>query len=68
MNANRLKSKIIEKGLNVAKTAELLNMNKSTLYRKINGFEKFTVADAVQLKEILSLSNSEATEIFLTQE
>lgn len=67
MNANKLKGKIFEKGLNVAKTADLTGINKSSLYRKLNGFDKFTVNEAVQLKEVLGLTNLEALEIFLTR-
>lgn len=67
MNANELRNKIVEKGLNIAQTAELIGMNKSTLYRKINGFEKFTVSDATLLKDALGLTNIEALEIFLSQ-
>lgn len=68
MNANKLKNKIAKKGLNVAKTAELINIDKSVLYRKLNGFEKFTVADATRLKDVLDLTDIEASEIFLSQE
>ena len=67
MNATKLKNKILEKGLNIAKTAELIGMNKSSLYRKLNGFEKFTVAEAVKLKNVLDLNNFEALEIFLPE-
>ena len=67
MDANELKRKMVEKNLNVAKTAELLGMNKSTLYRKLNGFDKMTVSDAVQLKNILELTDLEALSIFLSR-
>ena len=65
MDANRLKGKMIEQRLNVAQTAELLGMNKSTLYRKLHGFEKLTISDASQLKNVLNLTESEAITIFL---
>lgn len=68
MNANKLKGKIFEKGLNVAKTAELAGMHKSSLYRKINGYERLTVSDAVRLKDALGLTDLEALDIFLYQE
>lgn len=67
MNANKLKGKIIENGLNVAKTADLININKSSFYRKLNGFDMFTVSEAVKLKEVLGLTNLEALEIFLSR-
>lgn len=67
MNANKLKGKIVEKGLNVAKTADLIDINKSSFYRKLNGFDTFTVNEAVKLKEVLGLSNLEALDIFLSR-
>lgn len=65
MNAKKLKGKILEKRLTVGETAELLGMNSSTLYRKLNGFEEFTILDAVRLKKILNLTDAEAITIFL---
>jgi hypothetical protein len=67
MNANKLKGKIFEKGLNVAQTADLIDIHKSSLYRKLNGFDTFTVNEATQLKEILGLTNLEALDIFLSR-
>lgn len=67
MNANKLKGKIVEKGLNVAKTADLIDINKSSFYRKLNGFDSFTVNEASKLKEVLGLTNLEALDIFLSR-
>lgn len=68
MNANKLKAKMIVNGLTIATTAELMGINKSILYRKMNGRDKLTVHDAVQLKEILGLTDLEALDIFLSRE
>lgn len=65
MNANRLKGKIVEKGLNVEKLCKIIGMDKSTFYRKLNDFEKFTIGDAVKIKDALELSDQEATDIFI---
>ena len=65
MNANKLKAKIVENGLNVSKTAELIGVSKSSLYRKLNGNDKLTIGEAAQLKHILELTDLEALEIFL---
>lgn len=67
MDANKLKNKMIANGCTVSKTAELLGMHKSSLYRKLNGFEKFTINEAVKLKDILGLTDLEALAIFLTR-
>lgn len=65
MNANKLKSKIVENGLNIAKTADLIDIHRSSFYRKLNGFDTFTVNEAAKIKEVLNLTNLEALEIFL---
>lgn len=66
MGANALKGKIVAKGLNVEAVSDMVGMDKSTFYRKLNNFESFTIGDAIRIKEALNLTNSEATEIFLT--
>lgn len=68
MNANKLKGKIAERGLTISKTAELIGMHKSSLYRKINGFDKMTVNEVMRIKGILGLTDLEALEIFLSRE
>lgn len=65
MNANKLKAKIVENGLNISKTAELIGVSKSSLYRKLNGSDRLTINEAAKLKNILELTDLEALEIFL---
>lgn len=67
MNAIKLNRKIVEKGMNIANIADLIGIHKSSLYRKLNGFDKITVNEAAQLKEILGLTNPEALDIFLSR-
>lgn len=67
MNANKLKAKLVEKGFTIAMIADLMDIHKSSLYRKINGCEGVTVYDAMRLKEILGLTNDEASDIFLSK-
>ena len=43
MKLNKLKAKIIEKGMNVEGLADAIGMERSTLYRKLNKFEKITI-------------------------
>lgn len=68
MNAIELKAKIVEKKITVAKISDLMNVHESSLYRKINGCEDITVHEAMCLKEILGLTNEEASDIFLSKE
>lgn len=65
MNTNKLKAKIIENGLNISKTAELIGVSKSSSYRKLNGNDRLTINEAAKLKNILELTDLEALEIFL---
>lgn len=67
MNANKLKGKIIEQGLTIARVADLIGMHRSSLYRKINGHERMTVGEAIKIKNILGLTDLEALDIFLSR-
>ncbi|MBO5968579.1 MAG: helix-turn-helix domain-containing protein [Clostridia bacterium] len=65
MDVNKLRGKIVEKGMNVDRLAETLEIDRSSLYRKLNKFERLTIGEASRLKDILGLTNEEATDIFL---
>lgn len=58
LDANKLIFKIFEKSLHVDTTAEL--------YKKIINNGTVTIGDALKLKELLDLTNSEAIDIFLS--
>lgn len=64
MNANKLKAKIIERGLNVERFANLINMDRSSLYRKLNNSKRITIGEAMRIKEALEMTNDEARDIF----
>lgn len=65
MNVNRLKGKIVEKGLNISIVAEKMDIDRSSLYRKLNNRgETLTIREAQKIVEILELNPGEATEIF----
>ena len=66
VNVNKLKGKIVEKGFSVEMIAKGINMDVSTLYRKLqNNGEKFTIKEADLITDFLLLDCSEATSIFL---
>lgn len=65
MDLNKLKGKIVEKGWNVEKLAEQIGVDRSSMYRKLNNFEKITIGEAKKITEILDLTNEEASYIFL---
>ncbi len=64
MNGNLLKAKIIEKGLNVTELAGRINMDRSSLYRKLSNSQKMTIGEVVRIKEALEMTNEEAINIF----
>ena len=68
MDANKLKTKLNEKGFSISTVANLMNIRGSSLHRKLNGYDSMTVYDAMCLKEILNLTNTEALDIFLSKE
>lgn len=65
VNVNKLRGKIIEKGMTVETISNIMGINKSTFYRKLdkNG-DGFLVKEAAAIVEILSLSGIEAADIF----
>lgn len=66
MKINKLKGKIVEKGMNVEKLSEIVCIDKTTFYRKLNDFDKFTIGDVLKIKNALELTDQEANDIFLS--
>ncbi|MBR5305974.1 MAG: helix-turn-helix transcriptional regulator [Oscillospiraceae bacterium] len=64
MNGNKLKAKIIEKGFSVAEFSEAIEMSYYALNRRMNNLENFSIGEAKKIKEVLNLTDEEATEIF----
>ena len=64
MNINKLKAKIVERGLNTERLAVLIDVDRSTLYRKLNNSEKITIGEATRIKSALEMTNEEASDIF----
>ena len=67
-NVDKLRGKIKEKRLTPEKIADLLGIDKSTMYRKLNaGGEDFTIKQADLMSAALELDGSEAQAIFFSQ-
>ena len=64
MNVQKLKDKILERGINVETLASKIGIDRSTMYRKIKLDISTTVADAVKIKNALGLTDEEARSIF----
>ena len=65
VNVNKLRGKIVENGLNMSTLAIKLEIDRSTLYRKVNSEgDKLTIKEANEIVEILNLDYQEAMAIF----
>ena len=68
VNTNKLKGKIVECGMNISELAELIGIDKATLYRKINANgEAITIREADMISKELKLSREEVNDIFFSQ-
>lgn len=65
MKLNKLKGKMVENEVNVESLADALGVDRSTMYRKLNEADKITIGEAMKIKAVLSLTDEEATDIFL---
>ena len=63
MNTNKLKGKIIEKGLNTDTLCKKICMQKQTYYRKLNS-NAFSVNDVINITKALDLTVQEMNSIF----
>nr|DAN57474.1 MAG TPA: Cro/C1-type HTH DNA-binding domain protein [Caudoviricetes sp.]DAP41850.1 MAG TPA: Cro/C1-type HTH DNA-binding domain protein [Caudoviricetes sp.] len=67
MNIRKLKAKLVERDVSIADLASILNVDKSTVYRKFNkSGESFTVSDVDKIAKALSLTYKDINEIFFT--
>ncbi len=64
MNLQKLKEKISEKRMSVIALSNAISIDKSTLYRKLDGDSKFSIDEAKNIANILELSSKELHEIF----
>ena len=64
MNSNLLKARIIEKGFDIPEVAKRMNINRSSLYRKINKKHPMTINEAGELYKLLCLSHEDTIRIF----
>ena len=69
VNVNKIHGKLKALGLTVEDAAERMEIDRSTLYRKLkNNGAGLTVKDAQMLVDILQLTEQEALEIFFARE
>lgn len=66
MDANKLYNKIYEKGLSIDAVSKMSGVDILLLGEILFEYGSITIGDALKLKEALSLTNSEAIDIFLS--
>lgn len=68
VDVNKLKGRIVEKGLTIGELASIIGVDKTTIYRKLKGNgDDFSILEADNIAKALSLSSSDATAIFFSQ-
>jgi hypothetical protein len=63
MNANKLKAKTIENGINVDTLSKIVGIDRGTFYRKLRE-NRFSVEEAGKISAELNLSAEEIIDIF----
>ena len=69
MNVNKLKGKIVEKGLSIKTLADIIGIDRATLYRKLsNNGDTLLIREANSIVSALKLSPDEAVAIFFSSD
>ena len=64
MNTSDLKAEIARCGLTIPKLAEIIQMDKKTLYSRMNGETSFKQCEIVKISHALNLCNDQIMHIF----
>lgn len=65
VNINKLRGKMVERGVSMEQMAKAINVDKSTMYRKMNEEGKnISIKEATIIAEKLGLSYTEVNDIF----
>lgn len=66
VQVNKLRAKLVERGLTVEEVAGRMGVHRTTLYRKMQdrSGKSFTVREVQELSSILELTASEIDDIF----
>lgn len=66
MNILKLKGKMVEKGVSAENLATEIDVDRSTLYRKLKSGESFTVGEVQKIITALDLTRDETHDIFFS--
>lgn len=65
ININKLRGKIVERGLNIEELANMISIHKSTLYRHLNGGgDDLSIKEANDIATALKLDHDDVMAIF----
>lgn len=64
MNVLKLRGKMVEKEISVENLASIIGRDKSSVYRRLDNGETFTVGEVQKIKDALELTHEEASAIF----
>ena len=68
INVNMLKAKLVERGLNLSQLAEMIGIDRATIYRKLkDGGTGLLISEVNAIVAALNLTVAEAVAIFFTQ-
>lgn len=68
MRINELKAEIVRNELTLEELSELSNMARTTLWRRFNNPDEFTLAEINNISEVLNLNGKKVVEIFFGKE
>lgn len=66
VDLNKLRGKVVEKGLSQQELAVLIGIDRSTFYRKMKNGGDFSIGEVSKMAEVMQLTNQEAVDIFLS--
>ena len=67
LNINKLKGRIVEKGLTAQKLAPLLNLSEDAMYMKMNQRSEFKRSEIERICQLLEISSDLIPEYFFAQ-
>ena len=65
MNVKKLRGKMVEHDISVELLSEHMGCSASTMYRKLDNFEKITIGEAEKIRQYVPMSDDDAKDIFL---
>ncbi len=69
INVNLLKAKLVERGMNVSQLAEMIGIDRATIYRKLkDGGSGLLISEVNAIIMALNLTIAEAVAIFFTDQ